>query len=118
MTNSFRCKLFINGCPDETQLITDVLGQATLCIPKKLNEGVALGLSRDSCDIGLAIGESVLSDIISVGPEGNTFTKSAKLKIPFNIYDAPEFTEVVCERFDLDSNQWRRIAAVFSIDGK
>ena len=95
-----------------------MLGPATLCITKEVEEGVEWELSKVSCDIDLAIGESILSDIISIGPEGKVFTKPAKLKIPYNIYDVPEFTEVVCQRFDLDSNQWERIIAVFSRDGK
>ena len=88
-----------------------MIGTATFSIP---DEGVEWELSRVSCDIDLAIGEAILGDIISICPEGKVFTKPAKLKIPYNIYDVPEFTEVVCERFDLDSNQWERIIAVFS----
>ena len=114
----FRFKLLINGSLDETQLVTHVVGPATFCIPKNVDEDVEWELSRVSSDIDLAIGESVLSDIISIGPEGKVFTKPAKLKIPYNIYNVPEFTEIVCERFDLDSNQWERILAVFSRDGE
>ena len=90
----------------------------SLCVPKELTEDIDWRVSRVSCQTDLAIGEAVLSDVISIGPEGKSFTKTATLKIPYNIYEVPELTEVVCECLDVKSNKWERAFAVFSQDGE
>ena len=87
-----------------------------LCVPKE--EDINWKISKVSCHIDLAIGEAVLSDVILIGPEGKSFTKTATLNIPYNIYEVPASAKVVCECLNVETNQWEKVVAMFSRDGE
>eukprot|EP00112_Aurelia_sp_Birch-Aquarium-sp1_P011201 Seg2359.4 transcript_id=Seg2359.4/GoldUCD/mRNA.D3Y31 product="hypothetical protein" protein_id=Seg2359.4/GoldUCD/D3Y31 len=108
------CKFIINGNSEEVQEIND--GYVSLCVSKEVTEDINWKVSRGSCHIDLAIGEAVLSDVISIGPEGKSFAKAATLKIPYNIYEVPSTAEVVCESLNVETNEWERVIAVVSRD--
>ena len=80
--------------------------------------GPEWNLSKTPLDVQLAVGESVLSDTVCISPEGKLFSQPGMLKMPFNIYEVPELTEIVFEFLDLNTHQWRRMVAVFTVDGK
>ena len=56
--------------------------------------------------INLGLGESVLSDIVRVGPKGAVFKKAVELTIPHSLSDIPEHSSVVIKYFDVILKEW------------
>ena len=100
---------------DEMQRISD--GLVSLQVPKEFTSDPEWKLSKTALDVKLTVGESVLSDIVCIDPKGRVSSRPCVLKMPFNIYEVPELSEIVFEFFDLDTHQWRRRDAVFTFDG-
>ena len=56
--------------------------------------------------INLGLGESVLSDVIRLGPKERVFKKAAELIIPHSLSDIPEHSSVVIKYFDVWLQEW------------
>ena len=54
----------------------------------------------------LELGESVLSDIVRLGPKDAIFKKEAELTIPHSLSDIPEHSSVVIKYFDAKLDRW------------
>ena len=56
------------------------------------------------------IGETVIGDIIRVGPADIKFNTPARLSIPNSIVDVPEHSSICISHFDEKSKQWVQIS--------
>ena len=60
-------------------------------------------------DIHIDIGETVLGNIVKVGPAKLKFKESVVLSIPYSIVDIPEHSSIYIIHFDEETKQWLRL---------
>ena len=92
-------------------------GPVSLCIPSTMSSTSNLELAKMTDEVLLEEDEILLSDVMSVDPEGTAICGAATLEIPYEACHKPEFTDIVCERFHPENNQWKRVNAEFSTNG-
>lgn len=64
--------------------------------------------------IDLAFGESIISDIIKIGPDRQSFKRPAKLSIPYSVCEVPFGRHIAMKFFDEESRIWETISVELS----
>ena len=58
------------------------------------------------------IGETVLGNIVKIGPAKLKFNKSVILSIPYSIVDIPEHSSICISYFDEGTKKWLRLPVI------
>ena len=96
--------------------------------------GVTLDVPRDSIDnvelqiscvapsdksltrrpLRLAFGDFIVSDIIKIGPDGQSFRRPVFLSIPYSVYEVPLGRRIEMKCFDEEESSWESIPVQLS----
>ena len=94
----------------------------TLDVPQDSIDNVELQISCVSPSdksltrrpLRLAFGDFIVSDIIKIGPDGQTFRSPASLSIPHSVYEVPFGRRMVMKCFDEEEGSWESIPVELS----